>query len=450
MNAQSTFPQDFVWACTLTAYQVEGAANEDGRGPSIWDTFSHMPGRIAMDHTGDVSVDHYHRYKEDVRLMEWLGVRACRFSISWPRVFPQGFGEPNEKGIDFYSRLVDEMLACGIEPWATLFHWDLPQGLEDRFGGWESRETVKHFGDYAAYVAERLSDRVRHFFTTNEFGCFTDAGYASGVFAPGKQLPARQRNQVRHHGLLAHGTAVEALRAHARSALQVGLAENPAVCVPVIETDEHIAAARRAMRQENACFLTAVLERAYPDSYLKAQGRDAPEFTPDDMRRIGAELDFVGLNVYAPCNVRAADNENGYEIVAHPASYPRLDMPWLYLGPTIAYWGPRLVKELWGVKAVVISENGCAVQDKLTPDKTVYDTDRVMYLRAHLAQASRAVAEGWPLRGYFLWSLMDNFEWCHGYTKRFGIVYVNYETLERIPKLSATFYREVIASNAVV
>ena len=450
MDAQRTFPQDFVWACTTTAYQVEGAANEDGRGPSIWDTFSHTPGRIAMDFTGDVATDHYHRYKEDVGLMKWLGVKACRLSISWPRVFPQGSGPPNEKGFDFYNRLVDELLGAGIDPWITLFHWDLPQAMEDRFGGWESRDTVACFGDYVGAVAQRLSDRVTHYFTTNEFGCFTDAGYGSGQFAPGKTLARGARNQVRHHGLLAHGTAVEALRANGRRPLEVGLAENPAMCVPVIETDEHIAAARRAMRNENAHFLTTVLEGAYPDSYLEAEGPDAPAFTPDDMTRIGAELDFVGLNMYAPRNVRAADNEQGYVIVPHPPSYPRLDMPWLHLGPTIAYWGPRFVKELWDVKAVVISENGCAVQDQLTTDKAVYDTDRVLYLRAHLDQASRAVADGWPLRGYFLWGLLDNFEWCWGYLKRFGIFYTNYETLERIPKLSATFYREVIRHNAVV
>jgi beta-glucosidase len=444
------FPGSFVWGCATASYQVEGAASEDGRKPSVWDTFSHTPGHTAMDHNGDVAADHYHRYKDDIQLLKWLGVKAYRFSIAWPRVVPDGSGQPNEKGIAFYERLVDELLANGIQPYATLFHWDLPQSLEDRFGGWRSRETAKYFGDYASFVSRRLSDRIGHFFTINEFSCFTDDGYRWGGKAPGLRLPMREVCQLRHHAVLAHGLAVAALRANARKPIRVGLAENAPICVPVIETEEHIAAARKAQREINAPFLTAVLEGKYLNSYLNEMGKDAPQFTPEDMKTIGAPLDFVGLNCYYPYNVRADKSPAGYAVVQHPSSYPHMSSEWLYIGPQILYWGPRHLSEIWGVKDVLITENGCSAADPRSPDGSVYDTDRVMFLRNYLTQAQRAVAEGWPLTGYFLWSLIDNFEWADGYLKRFGIVYVNYETQERIPKLSAHFYREVIARGAVV
>jgi beta-glucosidase len=448
-KAASQFPPSFLWGVSTASYQVEGAVHEDGRKPSVWDTFSHTPGHVAMDHNGDVAADHYHRYKDDIQLMKWLGAKAYRFSIAWPRVVPDGSGQPNEKGISFYERLVDELLANGIQPCATLFHWDLPQSLEDRFGGWRSRETAKYFGDYAAFVSRRLSDRVARFFTINEFSCFTDDGYRWGGKAPGLRLPMREVCQLRHHAVLAHGLAVAALRANARKPIRVGLAENAPICVPVIETEEHIAAARKAQRAINAPFLTAVLEGKYMDSYLAEMGKDAPQFTPEDMRTIAAPLDFVGLNCYYPYNVRADASPAGYAVVQHPSSYPHMSSEWLYIGPQILYWGPRHLSEIWGVKDVMITENGCSAADPRSPDGAVYDTDRVMFLRNYLTQAHRAVAEGWPLTGYFLWSLIDNFEWADGYLKRFGIVYVNYETQERTPKLSAHFYRETIARGAV-
>jgi beta-glucosidase len=444
------FPDTFLWGTATASYQVEGAAEEDGRKPSVWDTFSHQAGRTAMGHTGDVSVDQYHRYPQDIQLMKSLGVKAYRFSIAWPRVFPDGSGQPNEKGIAYYERLVDALQAAGIEPYATLFHWDLPQALQDRVGGWQSRETSKYFGEYAGFVARRLGDRVSHFFTINEFACFTDLSYGIGIFAPGLKLPPRQLNQVRHHAVLGHGLALAAIRANARGPVQVGLAENSTICVPVLETEPHIAAARRAMRQLNAQFLTAILEGKYTDEYLAAAGANAPEFTPEDMRIIGGRLDFVGLNCYAPTHIRAAAGPSGFAEVPHPKSYPHMASPWLFIGPQILYWGPRHLKEIWGVNNVLITENGCSSDDVPAADGHVYDTDRVMYLRNHFVQAHRAVSEGWPLTGYFLWSLVDNFEWADGYTKRFGIYYVNFETQERAPKLSAEFYREVIARRVVV
>lgn len=444
------FPAGFLWGTATSAYQIEGAAAEDGRKPSVWDTFSHTPGKTADGGTGDVAVDDYHRYKEDIGLLQALGVKAYRFSVAWPRVFPAGSGAPNEKGIAFYERVVDDLLAAGIQPFVTLFHWDLPQALEDRVGGWQSPETSKAFADYAGFVARRLSDRVHRFFTINEFSCFTDQGYGSGEKAPGKRLSAAQVNQVRHHALLGHGMGVQAIRAAGRPDVKVGIAENARIAVPVIESPEHMDAARKAMRELNAPFLTAVLEGKYPDSYLSAEGRNAPRFTAEEMRTIAAPLDFVGINVYQPTYVRAAEGPGGFAEAPPPASYPRMASPWLYIAPETAYWAVRLVADIWGVKEIYITENGCSSDDRPAPDGHIYDTDRTMFLRNYLSQAHRATAEGWPLRGYFCWSLMDNFEWADGYGKRFGLYYVDFKTQKRTPKLSADYYRHAVAGNCAV
>jgi beta-glucosidase len=444
------YPANFVWACATAAYQIEGAASEDGRKPSVWDTYSHTPGKTFHGETGDVADDDYHRYKEDIRLLKWLGVKAYRFSVAWPRVFPDGGGRPNPKGIAFYDRVVDELAANGIEPYVTLFHWDLPQALEDRFGGWQSRETSKTFADYAAYVTKRLSDRVHHFFTINEFACFTDQGYGFGTKAPGLKLPRSKVLQVRHNAVLGHGLAVQAMRAVAQPGTKIGLAENASICVPVIESPEHISASTKAMRAVNAQFLTAILEGKYIDSYLTEAGKDMPNFTEADMKAIGSPLDFVGLNVYTPTYVRAAESAAGFAVVRRPASYPHMASDWLFIGPEIAYWAPRHLGEIWKVKDCYITENGCSSSDRIAPDGHIYDTDRIMYVRNHLIHGHRAVAEGWPLRGYFWWSLMDNFEWTDGYSKRFGVFYVDFKTQKRTPKLSASFYRDVIAGNAVL
>jgi beta-glucosidase len=449
-SASRKFPSGFQWGCATASYQVEGAVKEDGRKPSIWDTFSHTPGKVFQNQTGDIADDSYHRYKEDIQLLKALGAKVFRFSVAWTRVFPDGTGQPNEKGLAFYQRFTDELLANGIQPYCTLFHWDLPQALQDRFGGWQSRETAKAYATYAGYVAGKLSDRVKHFFTTNEFVCFTDLGYKAGQFAPGLKLAAAQVNQVRHHGILAHGLGVQAIRAAAKPATQVGLAENATVYVPVMETGAHIEAAEKATRRLNAHFLTAVMEGKYLDAYLKAEGAAAPKFTAEDMRAIGSPLDFVGLNVYAPEYVRAAHSEPGFVVVKKPSSFPHMASPWLYIGPEVIYWAVRNVSNLWKPKALYITENGCSSDDVLDPDGHIYDTDRLMYLRNHLANLQRAAAEGYPIKGYFLWSLLDNFEWADGYSKRFGIHYVDFKTLKRTPKLSAEFYKQVIGSNSVV
>jgi len=440
------FPKDFRWGCATAAYQIEGAAAEDGRGPTNWDIFSHTPGRVANGDTGDVACDSYHRYAEDAQLLKNLGVRTYRMSLAWSRIFPQGRGQPNQKGVDHYRRVVDNLLEHGIEPYVTMFHWDLPQALP---GGWQNRDTAHAFADYAGYMAGQLSDRVQHFMTVNELRCFTDLGHAQGMHAPGLKLAPAEVNQVRHHGVLAHGLAVQAIRAHAKPGAKVGLADNTTICSPVMETPEHIAAAKKAMRELNAMFLTAIMEGRYIDEYLAEAGGNAPKVQANDMAAIASPLDFVALNIYTPEWVRADASAKGYAVIPHIASSPRMASPWLVVGPEAAYWGVRTVSELWRPKELYISENGASADDPLI-DGRVDDIDRVMYLRNYLTQFHRAVAEGYPLKGYFLWSLIDNFEWADGYTKRFGIHYVDFATQRRIPKLSAAWYREVIARNCVV
>jgi beta-glucosidase len=447
-SSPRAFPEGFLWGSATASYQVEGAAKEDGRGPSIWDTFSHIHGTTANGDTGDVADDFYHRYPEDIAMMKDMGLKSFRFSVSWTRVFPTGTGAPNPKGLDFYHRLVDSLLEAGIAPYCTLFHWDLPQPLEDR-GGWQNRQTAVDFAEYAGYVAKHLSDRVQHFMTLNEMSSFVDLGYGKGIHAPGLKVGRKALAQVAHHAVLAHGLGVQAIRANAKPGTQVGLADNATACTPVFEAPEHIAAARTAMREENARFLTAVMEGRYTDLYLKRLGADAPTFTEADMRAIHSPLDFVGLNVYPAAYVRADSSEQGYSMVSEPSTAPRMASPWLYVGPEALYWSPKLVNELWHPKALYITENGCSSDDQVTPQGTILDTDRTMFLRNYLSQLHRAVSEGVPVKGYFLWSLLDNFEWADGYGKRFGIVYVDYKTQKRIPKLSAHFYKATIAKNAV-
>jgi beta-glucosidase len=448
-QASRAFPPGFLWGTATAAYQIEGAVREDGRGPSVWDTFTHTPGRIRNDDNGDVADDHYRRYREDVRSMKAFGAAAYRFSVSWPRIFPQGTGAPNLKGLDFYDRLLDDLVANGIAPFPTLYHWDLPQALQDR-GGWQTRDTAEAFADYAGYVAEKFSDRARHFFTLNECATFVELGHATGVHAPGLKLPPGRVNQVRHHALLAHGLAVQAIRARARAGTQTGPAENATVCVPVIETPEHIAAAELATCELNAPYLTAIMEGRYRESFLAAAGADAPNIAAGDMNAIGTPVDFVGINVYLGSYVSASDAAPGFVSVPFPAKYPTMNSSWLKIGPEALYWGPRNVAKVWNASDIYITENGCSATDVPSAEGLVHDTDRIMFLRSYLAQLQRATSEGVPVRGYFHWSLMDNFEWADGFGTRFGLLYVDYTTQQRTPKLSALFYREVATRNRLV
>ncbi|MDB5502993.1 MAG: beta-glucosidase [Tardiphaga sp.] len=447
------FPRDFAWGTATSAYQIEGAVNEDGRGPSIWDAYAHTPGKIRDGSNADHAADHYRRYKEDIQLMKALGVNAYRFSIAWPRIFPQGTGAANPKGLDFYNRLVDELLANGIEPFATLYHWDLPQALQDRLGGWQSRDTAKAFGDYAGYVAQHLTDRVRNIFTINESATFIDFGYGAGPveMAPGVKLPQAGLNQVRHHVALGHGLAVQAIRANGRAGTQVGPAENIVACVPAIETPANIRASEIATREMNGGYLTVILEGRYTDGFLAYAGKDAPVFTAEDLKIISSPVDFVGINVYMPQHyVVATEDASGFALVPFPSSFPRMESDWLRIGPEAMYWAPRNLAKVWNVENIYISENGTSAADQPDAGGKIHDLDRIMYLRNYLTQLQRATAEGVPVRGYFQWSLMDNFEWPDGYDKRFGLYHVDFATQKRSPKLSAEFYRAVVAANALV
>ena len=445
------FPRDFVWGTATSAYQIEGAVNEDGRGPSIWDSFTHTPGSIEDRSSGDVADDHYHRYKDDIGLMKALGTKAYRFSIAWPRIFPDGAGTLNDKGLDFYNRLIDALLASGIEPYATLYHWDLPQALQDRFDGWQSRDTAKAFADYAGHIVARLSDRVKYVFTINECSRLVHLGHGLGIDAPGLKLPQGRQNQVRHHVALGHGLAVQAIRAHARGPVKVGPAENLVVCIPAIDTPEHVRAAELATRELNAGYLTVMLEGRYTDAYLADAGKDAPQFTAEDLRIISSPIDFLGLNIYKPDHyVVAADNPRGFALAPFPASFPHMDPSWLMIGPEAMYWAPRHAARLWNVKSIYVTENGTSGTDAPDADGNIYDVDRIMYLRNYLFHLQRATGEGIPVAGYFHWSLLDNFEWADGYQKRFGLYHVDFATQQRTPKLSASFYRELIKRNAVV
>jgi len=461
-SAERRFPDGFHWGVATSSYQIEGAWDEDGKGPSIWDVFAHTPGNIKGGENGDVANDHYHRYEEDVALMRSIGATAYRFSIAWPRVLPEGTGAPNRKGLDFYSRLVDALLATGIEPFATLYHWDLPQALQDRHGGWRSVETAKAFAEYAGLVAEKLGDRVKHYFTINEFRSFVEGGYqlvdvkVGGRTlqlggAPGLRLSDSELRQVRHHAVLGHGLAVQAIRARGPAGTKVGFAENVRVAVPVIDAPAYVAAAEAATREQNAGFITVMLEGRYTEGYLAEAGGETPRFTAEELATIASPLDFVGINVYRPgWYVEPSDEPPGYREVPISASHPRMQSSWHVLDPEVMYWAPRQVRSIWGARSIFVTENGCAASDAVAGDGRVYDTDRVMFLRACLGQLQRATSEGVPVDGYFLWSAQDNFEWIDGYGNRFGLIHVDFETLERTPKLSASWFREAASRNAVV
>ena len=445
------FPKDFLWGTATASYQVEGAANEDGRGKSIWDTFSHTPGKVLNNDNGDIACDHYHKYKEDLQLVKSLNAKAYRFSISWSRIFPDGTGSPNQKGLDFYNRLVDEMLANGIEPYATLYHWDLPQTLQDKYNGWQSKETSKAFGDYAGFISGKLSDRVKNFFTLNEISTFIELGYGYGVHAPGLKLSQAELYQARHHAVLAHGLGVQAIRANAKAGTRVGIAENIKVAVPIFETPENIKAAEIATREFNARYLTVIMEGKYTDVYLKKAGANAPKFTADELKIISSPTDFCGINIYNPEHyVKVSSNEDGYEIIPFAKSHPTSTSAWELLAPETLYWGATHAHQLWGVKEIYVTENGYSSTDELTKDKQVYDTDRVMFLRGYLSQLHRATTQGVPVKGYFYWSLLDNFEWAYGYGTRFGLMHVDYKTQQRTPKLSAEYFKAMAQYNSVL
>ncbi|MFJ6142420.1 GH1 family beta-glucosidase [Streptomyces anulatus] len=440
MSDLTALPADFTWGVATAAYQIEGAVAEDGRSPSIWDTFSHTPGTIDNGDTGDVACDHYHRVPEDIGLIKQLGADAYRFSIAWPRVVPGGDGPVNKAGLDFYDRLVDGLLEAGVTPFATLYHWDLPQTLQDR-GGWTVRETSEHFAAYATHVVERLGDRVKDWATLNEPLCSAWIGHLEGRMAPGlTDLTAAVRASYHLH--LGHGLAVQAIRA-ASSDARVGIVNNLSPIEPASASEADLAAARRADGHINRWWLDPILGRGYPQDMVEEYGVELP-VRPGDLEMIAAPLDWLGLNYYFRQVVTA--DPDGTAPHARQVSVPgaRLThMDWEVHAEGLEQLLLRLTGE-YGVQRIYVTENGSAYEDVVAADGSVHDPERVRYLEEHLAACARAVDKGAPLAGYFAWSLMDNFEWAYGYDKRFGLVHVDYATQRRTVKSSGRRYAELV------
>jgi beta-glucosidase len=428
------FPSNFLWGAATASYQIEGAWNEDGKGESIWDRFSHTPGKVENGDTGDVACDHYHRYQDDIALMRQLGLKAYRFSVSWPRVIPAGRGSINRAGLDFYDRLVDALLAANIEPFLTLYHWDLPQALHDA-GGWESRETCHAFADYAALLAKRLGDRVKRWATFNEPGVVAFDGFESGEHAPGVRDMNRALH-VAHNLLVAHGLAAHAIRS-IDPRLEVGIVLNLWPVDPASDALEDVAAAEQAWDiSGEKLFLDPLFAAHSPQaetSYVQA----------GDLALIAQRLDFLGVNYYSR-NVIGVDGS----ISPVPGS-EYTEMGWEVCAPALRRLLNRINAE-YRLPPIYITENGAAFPDEVSGDGHVHDPRRLNYLREHFIQTRLAMQDGVDVRGYFVWSLLDNFEWGHGYSKRFGLIRVNYETQQRIIKDSGAWYADVIRNNAVV
>ncbi len=439
-----SLPADFTWGVATASYQIEGAVAEDGRSPSIWDTFSHTPGKIDGGDTGDVACDHYHRVPKDIGLIKQVGAGAYRFSVAWPRVVPGGDGPVNKAGLDFYDRLVDGLLEAGVTPFATLYHWDLPQVLQDR-GGWTVRETSEHFAAYAAQVVDRLGDRVKDWATLNEPLCSAWIGHLEGRMAPGlTDLTAAVRASYHLH--LGHGLAVRAIRA-ASSDARVGIVNNLSPIVPASTSEADLAAARRADGHINRWWLDPVLGRGYPQDMVETYGVELP-VRPGDLETIAAPLDWLGLNYYFRQIVTADPSGQAPGFTQVPVADGRHTyMDWEVYADGLEQLLLRLTEE-YGVERIYVTENGSAYQDTVAADGSVHDPERVRYLEEHLAACARAVAKGAPLAGYFAWSLLDNFEWAYGYDKRFGLVHVDYATQRRTVKSSGRRYAALIREHA--
>ena len=437
-----TFPRDFVWGAATAAYQIEGAANADGRGESIWDRFCRTPGKVANGDTGDRACDHYHRWPEDLDLMASLGVGAYRFSIAWPRIQPDGRGAANGKGIDFYRRLVDGMLERGITPLATLYHWDLPQRLQDD-GGWASREIVDRFADYAALVFDGLGDLVDTWLTHNEPWVTSFLGYGYGVKAPGV-ADWSQALAAAHHTLLSHGRAVRAYRAGGGRG-EIG------ITLDLTHVTGEPEAARRLDGHRNRWFLDPVLRGGYPADLVELyEDRFGPlEFVQaGDLEEIAVPIDFLGVNFYQPAVVRTNSADGPLALEQVEWDGPRTAMGWTVEPTSLTALLLRLKRD-YGEVPLVITENGASYDDPpLDGQAVIEDPQRVAFLRGHVEAVERAVEDGVDVRGYYVWSLLDNFEWEHGYDRRFGIVAVNFDNLKRTPKRSALWYRDLIAQHS--
>ncbi|HLI68227.1 MAG TPA: GH1 family beta-glucosidase [Ktedonobacteraceae bacterium] len=449
----ASFPPDFLWGAATSAYQVEGAVHEDGRGPSTWDRFAATPGATYEGQTGEIAADHYHRMEEDVALMSQLNLNAYRFSIAWPRILPQGTGTVNERGLDFYDRLVDALLAHGIRPVPTLYHWDLPLALQDR-GGWVNRDTAYAFADYAEIVTKRLGDRVDWWLTHNEPWCTSYLSYALGIHAPGlrdQQLAI----VVGHHVLLSHGLAVPRMRAHLSPEAQVGIAIDFYPAYAADDRPETLLAVQRADTFRNRWFMDPVFRGKYPETLFSDLGVNPPPIHDGDLAIISTPIDFLGVNYYSRMVVQNRTNGASqaeqpvhadteiYEALAHIPGSSYTEMGWEIFPDGLANILMRIHRD-YAPKAIAITESGAAFNDHLDGNDSVHDPQRVDYLKAHIQAISEVIRQGAPVKGYFVWSLMDNFEWAEGYRKRFGLVYIDYPTQRRIIKDSGHWYAKFI------
>jgi beta-glucosidase len=441
------FPKDFGWGVATSAYQIEGAVDEGGRGPSIWDTFSHEPGRTAHGEHADVSCDHYHHWQEDLDLMAGLGLSVYRFSIAWPRVMPNGKGPLNEQGVDFYSRLIDGLLERGITPFPTLYHWDLPQALEDE-GGWGSRDTAQRFAEYAAAMFERFGDRVDLWVTHNEPWVTAFMGYIGGEKAPGVHNDWPLALRVSHHLLLSHGLAVQALRAGSAASAKIGIAPNLHPARPLSDSPEDARGAQIWDGFQNRWFLDPVFKGAYPEDMLAEYERFGFEKSVEDgdLAVISSPVDLLGVNFYHRAVVTEKPDSPYLGLTCVPTQLPLTEMGWDVTPDGLTEMLCRIKRD-YGDIDIYITENGAAFPDELNGGKIVEDPKRVDFISRHVEALSQAIADGVSVKGYCVWSLLDNYEWEKGYAKRFGLYYVDYPTQRRIPKRSALWYRDQIAAS---
>jgi beta-glucosidase len=447
---ENLFPERFIWGAATSSYQIEGAPDVDGKGESVWDRFTHTPGAIWNQETGDRACNHYHLYKEDVDLMSSLGLKAYRFSISWPRIFPQGGGRVNREGLDFYRRLVERLHNNGIKPVITLYHWDLPQALQER-GGWLNRDTARYFEEYAASIFENLDQSVDMWITINEPWVIAFLGHAFGIHAPGIN-DFNAALLVAHHLLLAHGLAVKAFRESERENESIGIALNLAPVQPMTNSSSDLEAAERSDGFMNRWFLDPIFKGFYPADMIDILSRsfNVPEISEEDAALFSQPLDFLGINNYTRILVEGSNDEDAF--TGNPVNPPEAvytEMGWEIYPRGLYELLVRIHRE-YGPLPLYITENGAAFADQLNEDGSVDDEDRISYLHHYLLEAQQAIAEGVPLEGYFVWSLMDNFEWAFGYSKRFGLIYVDFQSQKRYLKNSACWYREVIARNGLI
>jgi beta-glucosidase len=438
------FPLNFVWGTATASYQVEGAWNEDGKGESIWDRFTHTPGHIERNETGDIACDQYHRYPEDIAVMAELGIPAYRFSISWPRIYPEGKGRLNPSGLEHYDRLVDALLAAGITPWVTLYHWDLPQVLQDE-GGWPAREITDHFAAYADTVSRKLGDRVSNWMTLNEPWCIAFLGYRDGLHAPGLR-DQKQAFQAAYHTILAHGKAYQAIKAN-RPQSRVGITNVSYQPFSLRRDEQAETLLAYAHAENNGVFLDPLLKAAYPQLVLDHLGADAPQIKPEDLKVMN-QVDFIGVQYYADNVITPQGTESPAAAKTKYSFFDYTEMNWP-VTPAGLYEHLVMLKKQYQPKEIVVTENGSAWQDILTPEGRIQDQKRQSYLKQHLGQVWRAIEEGVPVTGYFAWSYMDNFEWAFGYRPRFGLVYTEYASQKRYIKDSGYLYRDIIKENGV-